>query len=384
MHCDELKGVNSACGDAMAIFINYRREDSEGYARSIRDRLTKETDEANVFLDFDEIPVGENWRLWIDKVLSKAQAVIVIIGPRWLDVLKARAGSGHPDIVCREIAAGLDKPGVKVIPVTVGGGRIPEADALPGSIRSLADLNAIDLRGPTWNSDVNRLVEVLRRAGALPNSRRRWPAYAVAAGVALLLGAGAAVWALRVEVPSLPEDMSYKYAKALIEGRGLRFKPSGAGSDGGIDAVAAQYPEAGSSLFRGQSVQVKLDTLETYVLVCRGGGSFEGLPGEDGFTLEHHDSPASQQMKEGTCAWLDRPLKSDEASFIKPLGFDEQVPDMFRRAPLQLLAFCAKSQYVGRKSPRLVALSVTNYMKNDGGGRLTVAIGDDTCVDHAK
>lgn len=365
----------------MAIFINYRREDSEGYARSIRDRLTKETDESNVFLDF-EIPVGENWRVLIDKVLTQAQVVIVIIGPRWLEVLKARAAAGKTDIVRNEIAAGLEKRGVRVIPVTVGHAQFPDADALPDNIRGLADLNAIDLRGSTWERDVDRLAEVLRRAGALPNPRRRLMVYGgIAAVLAVLLAAG---FGLRAEVPDLPKDMSHKYAKELVESRGLRFKASDAGSDGGFDAVAGQHPEAGAFRFRWQTVEVKLTTLETYVLVCRGGETFDALPGADGFTFKPFSAPASQEMTDGTCAWLDRPLRPNEAYFIKPLGFDEKVPDKFRRAPLQLLAFCAKSQYTKSGSPRLVALSVTDYLKNDGSGRLTLAIDGNTCVDHAE
>jgi hypothetical protein len=382
MLCRSVECVNS--GDAMAVFINYRREDSEGDTRAIYNRLATETDESSLFLDFEAIGAGEKWRRRIDETLSKVRAVIVVIGPRWLDILKARAAAGTSDTVRSEIAAGLDKPGVHVIPVTVNGARFPDANALPEDIRGLAELNAIEVRGSTWSSDIDRLIKALRRAGALPTSRRRWVTYAAIAAIAALLATAATLFALRVEVPSIPKDMSYKYAKALVESRGLGFKFSGGGSDGGIDAVTRQHPEAGSYLFHWQSVEVELASLETYVLVCRGGDSFDALPGEDGFTLQAHDGTPSPEMKAGTCAWLDRPLRSNEANFIKPLGFDEQVPDMFRRAPLQMLAFCAKSQYAGGRSPRLVALSVTNFMMNDGGGRPVKAINERTCVDNAK
>jgi hypothetical protein len=368
----------------MAVFINYRREDSEGDTRAIYNRLAKETDESNLFLDFEAIGAGEKWRLRIDDTLKKVGAVIVVIGPRWLDILKTRAAAGTSDAVRSEIAAGLDKPGVHVIPVIVNGARFPDASALPDDIKGLADLNAIEVRGSAWSSDIKRLIKALRRVGALPTSRPRWMIYTAAAfAVLAVIAAG---FALRVEVPALPKNMSYRYAKALLESRGLGFKARRTGTVGGIDAVAGQDPEAGSYLFRWQSVEVDLTSLETYVLVCRGGDSFNALPGEDGFTLESHNGTPSTEMKAGTCAWLDRPLRPNEANFIKPLGFDEQVPEMFRRAPLELLAFCAKSQYAedtGR-SPRLVALSATNFMKNDGGGRLTVAIGEHACVDHAK
>jgi len=74
----------------MAVFINYRREDSEGDTRAIYNRLAEETDESNLFLDFEAIGAGEKWRLRIDDTLKKVGAVIVVIGPRWLDILKTR------------------------------------------------------------------------------------------------------------------------------------------------------------------------------------------------------------------------------------------------------------------------------------------------------
>ena len=156
----------------MAVFINYRREDSEGDTRAIYNRLATETDQSSLFLDFEAIGAGEKWRRRIDETLSKVRAVIVVIGPRWLDILKARAAAGTSDTVRSEIVAGLDKPGVHVIPVTVNGARFPDADALPDYIRGLAELNAIEVRGATWSSDMDRLIKALRRAGALPMSRR--------------------------------------------------------------------------------------------------------------------------------------------------------------------------------------------------------------------
>ena len=121
----------------MAVFINDRREDSEGDTRAIYNRLAKETDESNLFLDFETIGAGEKWRSRIDETFGKVRVVVVVIGPRWLDILKARAAAGTSDTVRSEIAAGLEKPGVHVIPVTVNGARFPDADALLEKIRGL-------------------------------------------------------------------------------------------------------------------------------------------------------------------------------------------------------------------------------------------------------
>src|SRR5450755_3898234 len=111
----------------MAVFINYRREDSEGDTRAIYNRLAEETDQRNLFLDFEAIGAGENWRSRIDDNLKKVQAALVVIGPRWLDILKARMAAGGVDPVRSEIAACLSKDGVHVIPVTVNGARFPAA-----------------------------------------------------------------------------------------------------------------------------------------------------------------------------------------------------------------------------------------------------------------
>lgn len=67
----------------MAVFICYRRDDTEGEARALYTRLAKETDESNLFLDHDAIGAGDDWRERIDATLKKVEAVLVVIGPRW-------------------------------------------------------------------------------------------------------------------------------------------------------------------------------------------------------------------------------------------------------------------------------------------------------------
>lgn len=80
----------------MAVFINYRREDSEGETRAIYNRLAKETDASNLFLDFEAIAAGEKWRSRIDETLSKVRAVVVIIGPRWLEFSRLEPAPAPP------------------------------------------------------------------------------------------------------------------------------------------------------------------------------------------------------------------------------------------------------------------------------------------------
>ena len=292
----------------MAVFISYRREDSEGDARALYNRLAEETDQSNLFLDFEAISAGDDWRSRIDDTLEKVQAVLVVIGPQWLDILKARADAGGPDLVRREIAASLTKPGVRVVPVIVKGARMPTADALPEDIRALADRNALEVRGSAWTYDAARLVKTLRKAGALPVSRRMW-IWRGAAGLAVLAIAGAAM-AARVKVPDIPKTMSYKFAKQLVEDHGLRFQGRllPGGEERGIDSVVGQRPEAGATLFRGEAVEVDLQSRQSYRLVCRSGGQLSAPAAGDTVKFERHEGSPSLTMKEGSCAFITGPI----------------------------------------------------------------------------
>jgi TIR domain len=364
----------------MAVFINYRREDSEGDTRALYNRLAHETDERSLFLDFETIAAGDNWHSRIDDTLEKVQAVLVVIGPRWLDILKARAAAPGADLVRSEIAACLSKPGVRVVPVLVNGAGLPAADSLPEDIRGLVDRNAIEVRGSAWNADVDRLVKTLRRAGALPTSRRSWilRSGVALAGLALLAGG----FAMRVEVPNVPKDMSYKYAQALIESHGLRFqghKITLPGERPRIDVVTDQRPAGGSTIFRGQAVEVDLVASEFYTLVCRGGGPLSATAAGDILKFERHSSPASREMKEGSCAWMDRAIRSNEPSDFRPLGFKEELPAAFRSAPGGFLAFCAHLDPT--TTSRFVAVSYEDYMIIDGNGQLQPRFATFICVE---
>jgi hypothetical protein len=123
------------------IFISYRKEDTRAWAVHLRDRLAREFGERQIFFDVDSIDPG-HWRAQIDRALSQCQVLLVLIGPRWLGATQAdgRPRLSVPDDVHRhEIATGLTRQGVTVIPLLVDGARRPLRSDLPDELQGLLD-----------------------------------------------------------------------------------------------------------------------------------------------------------------------------------------------------------------------------------------------------
>lgn len=128
------------------IFLSYRRSDSAHFAGRLLDFLEMRFGSGSVFFDIESIPLGVDFWDHIKSVLSECAAVVVVIGPNWLDQLRAnrrRWYSPHSnrDFVASEIqaASALKLP---VIPVLFDGTAMPTAKELPSQIAFLPNLNA--------------------------------------------------------------------------------------------------------------------------------------------------------------------------------------------------------------------------------------------------
>ena len=114
------------------IFISYRRSDSKSDARSICQRLERTFGKGKVFIDVDSIRPGKNFQSVLKHDLEKCAGMVVVIGPRWLELLKssgpADSETGH-DYVRLEVASALERK-LPVFPVLVDGAAMPDcADA---------------------------------------------------------------------------------------------------------------------------------------------------------------------------------------------------------------------------------------------------------------
>ena len=145
------------------VFISYRRADSQAWADRLSDSLILRFGGGLIWRDVDDIPAGEPWPREIRKALAAADAVLVLIGPDWLEDPRLTA---RRDVLRHEILTAL-RSKASVVPLLVGGAGIPDPARLPRAIRSLATLakrQGLTLRdGWYWRDDVNALLVELRR-----------------------------------------------------------------------------------------------------------------------------------------------------------------------------------------------------------------------------
>jgi hypothetical protein len=169
------------------IFINYRKAESSGWARSLYDRLASRFGADNVFLDQVTLEPGMKWLQGLRSRSAGSMVFIALIGPKWAPIMAERAEGSEEDFVRTEIEAALRKDsGVQeVIPALVEDAVIPRREDLRylGSVHPLLNRQQVDLRPSHWDSDVDELIERLARLESAKEERAEVPPEEVGAPV---------------------------------------------------------------------------------------------------------------------------------------------------------------------------------------------------------
>lgn len=150
---------------ARAIFISYRRNDSEGEAGRLFDDLVRVFGEDSVFMDVAGISPGIDFRKAIDDNVATCGVLLAIIGPQWVSVTDTtgkRRLDDDNDFVRLETASALAR-NIPVIPVLVHDAKMPHPEDLPDNLKELAYRNSVELTHARWNSDVQLLTNALRQ-----------------------------------------------------------------------------------------------------------------------------------------------------------------------------------------------------------------------------
>lgn len=148
-----------------AIFISYRRDDSEGQTGRLFDDLESAFGRDAVFMDVTAVEPGRDFRRAIDEHVASCGVLLCVIGRHWLtlnDDAGRRRLDDPGDFVRLETASALRRD-IPVVPVLVHGATMPSVDDLPADLRELAFRNAFTLTHTHWDSDVEMLIAALRR-----------------------------------------------------------------------------------------------------------------------------------------------------------------------------------------------------------------------------
>lgn len=113
-------------------------------------------------MDVDSIPLGLDFRTYLDTQVGRCDVFVAIIGPDWMGPTDTQGRTkldGPRDFVRIEIESALKRQ-IPVIPVLVRRASIPPAEQLPQSIQDLPYRNGISVRpGSDFHRDMDRLIK---------------------------------------------------------------------------------------------------------------------------------------------------------------------------------------------------------------------------------
>jgi hypothetical protein len=150
------------------IFLNYRRDDTAGYAGRLAVDLRAGLEgDRRIIMDVDTFGPGDIFAESIDKALFDCDAFITLIGRHWLeaDSTGRRRIDDTQDWVRIELAVALSRK-IRVIPVLVDGAVLPDKADLPEELSGLTNHQALSLDNSTWQVGIDRLVRSIAATGA--------------------------------------------------------------------------------------------------------------------------------------------------------------------------------------------------------------------------
>ncbi len=153
------------------MFVSYRRADASAEALLIADRLRERFGPESIFVDVEQIGIGQ----FPDKIkarLSDCDLFIAVIGAAWNQPENGtRRLDQAKDWVRQELETAISRS-VPIVPILIDGIDMPPADSLPPSVRNLRTHNAFELRHSSRFDDLNRLVREIERHLGYPSVRQ--------------------------------------------------------------------------------------------------------------------------------------------------------------------------------------------------------------------
>lgn len=154
------------------VFINYRGDDSPGYAALVYAELRRRFGRDFVFLDNESIPVGHDFAEILLTRVRESSVLLALIGSTWLTSTGPNGRRLHDagDWTRRELAEAF-RAGVLVVPLLVDDAVLPSERELPPDIAALGRCQYRRLRHREASTDLARLAVDLAAAQPLLGAR---------------------------------------------------------------------------------------------------------------------------------------------------------------------------------------------------------------------
>jgi hypothetical protein len=150
----------SDSADTPKLFISYRRDETPVSAAWLYEVLVERFGESSVFMDLTLKP-GEDFVERITDVLGSCHILLLVMGPRWAapnDGTGPASIRDPDDFVRLEAEVAMARGDVEVLPVLVGGAKMPHRDELPEKIQGLTRIQAKQLTDNRRAADMRELV----------------------------------------------------------------------------------------------------------------------------------------------------------------------------------------------------------------------------------
>ena len=145
------------------VFISYRRDDASANAGRLCDWLKRQFGARNVFLDTESIAPGDTFPSVIGDRLERTDVLVAVIGPHWATICDKdgnRRIADPKDFVALEVSTGLRR-GIRIVPVLVGGAKMPAASELPPALQGFETRNAVAIDDGRFAQDFDNLVDAI-------------------------------------------------------------------------------------------------------------------------------------------------------------------------------------------------------------------------------
>lgn len=144
------------------IFISYRRDDSAYPAHLIYSELRNHFGSDAIVFDIDSIPLGIDFRKYINDEISKCEIFLVVIGEHWTEILDKRFDENN-DYVRIELQVAIARR-IPIIPVLVGHATVPKEVDLPDEFKKIVFRQGAEVRaGNNLDAHLKQLIKGLER-----------------------------------------------------------------------------------------------------------------------------------------------------------------------------------------------------------------------------